>query len=110
MLSALKDTHTPPVQVQQQQANVCTGVLESIVHLIDCQHFRSQAIFHAIRNNFGFAKRLDGNMGDNGWNQVAIGFLLVYVTFVMTIHQRIARVYCCRQTLRVSSGTGSGAI
>jgi len=89
---------------------VCTGVLESIVHLIDCQHFRSQAIFHAIRNNFGSAERFDGNIRDNVWNQVAIEFLPVYVTFIMIIHQRIARVHCCRQTSRVSSGAGSGAI
>jgi hypothetical protein len=62
MLSALKDTHTPPVQVQKVQAKARFCVLESINHFIDCEHFRSQAIFHAIRNNFGAAHRLEGNI------------------------------------------------
>ena len=109
MLSALKDTHTPPVQVQKVQAKARFCVLESINHFIDCEHFKSQAIFRATHKNFGAVHRLQGNIGYKGRNQVAIGFLLVYVTFVMIIHQRIARIHCCRQTLRVSSGNGSRA-
>jgi hypothetical protein len=62
MLSVLKDTHTPPVQVQQVQANARFCALESINHFIDCEHFRSQAIFRAIHKNFGTAHRLEGNI------------------------------------------------
>jgi hypothetical protein len=62
MLSVLKDTHTPPVQVQQVQANARFCALENINHFIDCEHFRSQAIFRAIHKNFGAAHRLGENI------------------------------------------------